>query len=577
MTPLHTKVAVQRAQSLLKRHLPELGNVVSATEWQYDEKLGVQVAAGTDGESVLIGPRFHELDAGEAAWIYLHQLIHIVWGHWPRPHERDECAWNVTIDLVTAHMARAFTAHCAEFVKDPTRGAWLRSIPQGVEVSTDSIYDLIKSKPGNFTSRSIDRVQSPLPLGRGHRPWRFVDRINTERGESATECDRKGGVDRERDDQNRNAGQQATDPLQADLREGEALSENHTFAREGNEHCNDACDNDSCDNDSCDNDSCDNDACNGDIDDDGDDRERARENCCENCERDSCNNEHSCPCGKPSDCGCERCQSEGRRGGGQSRKSRRSKKKTPSNRSKEIFARRNNLSRLYRAARRNLRAALRKHGLGSSRDCGSELVQPVDAQDIAINEIQQRLEASAYEGDGELRFNRRLMHQDLYIPKDVQQRLGPILIAIDTSGSMSKLQLGCIQSFLERLLQLGVYGTTLDFDTDVQKVRCMDSLEAPTPAGLNNSLNRLGRGGTDLRAPFRWLETSQECFRLIVIFTDGDGVMPESAPDLPVVWIDVLTRPRDSTNVQLTPRYQPPFGSIYAFGPQESANKERYS
>jgi hypothetical protein len=53
--------------------------------------------------------------------------------------------------------------------------------------------------------------------------------------------------------------------------------------------------------------------------------------------------------------------------------------------------------------------------------------------------------------------------------------------------------------------------------------------------------------------------------------------MPESAPDLPVVWIDVLTRPRDSTNVQLTPRYQPPFGSIYAFGPQESANKERYS
>jgi hypothetical protein len=572
MTPLNTKVAVQRAQSLLKRHLPDLGTVVSATDWKYDEKLGVQIAAGTDGETVLIGPRFHELDTSEAAWIYLHQVIHITCQHLPRPRERDERTWNVTIDLVTAHIARAITAHCTEVVKDPTRGAWLRSIPQGVEVSTDSMYDLIKSNLRSFTSQSVDRVQTPLPLGRGHRPWRFVDRINTERGESATECDRKGGAD-----QNRNAGQQATDPLPADLREDEARSENHPLAREGNEYCNDACDNNSCDNDACDNDACDNDACSGDSDGDGADRERARENCCENCERDSCNNDRSCSCGKPTECGCKRCQSERRLGGGPSRKSADSKKKTPSNRSKEIVARRNNLSRLYRATRRKLRAVLRRHGLGSSHDCESELVQPLDAQDIAINEIQQRLEASAYEGDGEFRFNRRLMHQDLYIPKEVQQRLGPILIAIDTSGSMSKLQLGCIQSFLERLLQLGVYGTTLDFDTDVQKVRCMDSLEAPTPAGLNNSLIRFGRGGTDLRAPFRWLETSQECFRLIVVITDGEGIMPESAPDLPVVWIDVLMRPRDSTDLQLTPRYQPPFGSIYAFGPKEPANKERFS
>ena len=65
-------------------------------------------------------------------------------------------------------------------------------------------------------------------------------------------------------------------------------------------------------------------------------------------------------------------------------------------------------------------------------------------------------------------------------------------------------------------------------------------------------------------------------FRLMLVITDGAGPMPASAPGIPVVWIDVLPEKRIDSGAKPAPRFRPPFGTIYAFGPVRIAREEQY-
>ena len=108
-----------------------------------------------------------------------------------------------------------------------------------------------------------------------------------------------------------------------------------------------------------------------------------------------------------------------------------------------------------------------------------------------------------------------------------------ILVAIDTSGSMSREELEEIARQL-RTLRAHAELVIAECDAEVQRVYAFD----------REVRDVRGRGGTDLRPVFELELLVQYRVDGVVYFTDGGGPWPSEAPALPVLW--VLTN--DSTS-----------------------------
>jgi predicted metal-dependent peptidase len=103
-----------------------------------------------------------------------------------------------------------------------------------------------------------------------------------------------------------------------------------------------------------------------------------------------------------------------------------------------------------------------------------------------------------------------------------------LLVAIDTSMSMSDRELSEISKQLERVAEHARI-TIAECDVEVTRVYPFEGVLATVK----------GRGGTDLRPPFEHLTGHDG----IVYFTDGEGKFPAEPPIVPVLW--VLTKPFD--------------------------------
>lgn len=97
----------------------------------------------------------------------------------------------------------------------------------------------------------------------------------------------------------------------------------------------------------------------------------------------------------------------------------------------------------------------------------------------------------------------------------VQKKYGSnVIVAIDTSASMSDKTLADIKGVVLGLKPLNVSSTILEFDTQVSAEYGVKQ--------LNNSIT--GRGGTNLAVPLLWaIENSVSYGTSIFIFTDGHG------------------------------------------------------
>jgi len=131
--------------------------------------------------------------------------------------------------------------------------------------------------------------------------------------------------------------------------------------------------------------------------------------------------------------------------------------------------------------------------------------------------------------------NRRFIHQGLYLPSlQSDGAMGKIVVAIDTSGSIStvKLEAFCteLNGILEECKPESV--TVICCDTRIARVDEFGPDEYPI------SFNVEGGGGTDLRPPFDYLAEQGIEPDVFLYFTDCVGPKPESAPSYPVCWID---------------------------------------
>ncbi|MCE2881373.1 MAG: VWA-like domain-containing protein [Planctomycetaceae bacterium] len=139
--------------------------------------------------------------------------------------------------------------------------------------------------------------------------------------------------------------------------------------------------------------------------------------------------------------------------------------------------------------------------------------------------------------------NRKHLWRGLYLPGPMDLEGGRFVVAIDTSGSMTNMDLAKILEEIDAIrTTLDCELTVLQFDAAVHAVaefsRWSDTDER---VGSTRMMRVFGRGGTDLRLPFQW--TDAECragrrVSALIVCTDGFGPLPtEPPPDLPVLFL----------------------------------------
>ncbi len=146
--------------------------------------------------------------------------------------------------------------------------------------------------------------------------------------------------------------------------------------------------------------------------------------------------------------------------------------------------------------------------------------------------------------------NRRYLSHGLYLPGLHSDELGNVVVAVDTSGSIGKEQLGVFAAELTALLgAFDCTATVLCHDTQVRSVRTWTSTDGPL------RLDPVGGGGTRHDCVFDWIATSGITPACVVCLTDLDTRFPARPPAVPVLWAKVGDA-----------RIDPPFGRVVPIG-----------
>lgn len=123
-----------------------------------------------------------------------------------------------------------------------------------------------------------------------------------------------------------------------------------------------------------------------------------------------------------------------------------------------------------------------------------------------------------------------------YFPGVTRNKEISAVVAFDTSGSMSNNQL---QKALTEL-----YGLAKKFQfVDIDVLMCDTEISSAMKMNSQNwrkfkQLKMKGRGGTDFRPVFRWIEKNVTGKKdILLFFTDGYGEFPDKAPRYDVFWV----------------------------------------
>ena len=141
--------------------------------------------------------------------------------------------------------------------------------------------------------------------------------------------------------------------------------------------------------------------------------------------------------------------------------------------------------------------------------------------------------------------NRKFINSGFYFPSVRSKELERLFVMGDASGSVRDRELGYLSSEIGYVMNEFHCGLTLGwFDTEVHTVHEFE-------AGDVIDFLPKGGGGTDFKAPFRWLEDNGIVPRFLIIFTDLDCCSYPEEPYYPVLWITWKRGAR-----------KPPFGEV---------------
>lgn len=146
--------------------------------------------------------------------------------------------------------------------------------------------------------------------------------------------------------------------------------------------------------------------------------------------------------------------------------------------------------------------------------------------------------------------NKRFLHLDVVLPSLSHRKLPDMVLAIDTSGSVTSAEMDQFAAELSGLLEV--------FDTTVHVVYCdskVTGVDSFTRCDLPLSLSPTGGGGTDFCPVFTWVEEEGLDPACLVYLTDLECLkFPSPEPDYPVLWAQVgngITKPPFGDIVQI--------------------------
>lgn len=166
--------------------------------------------------------------------------------------------------------------------------------------------------------------------------------------------------------------------------------------------------------------------------------------------------------------------------------------------------------------------------------------------------LRDMVEMSARNDYSWSRPNRRYFSRGIILPSLISEELPEVVIAIDTSCSISKEQLSTFTA--EASAVLGAYDTTIRViycDARIQGEKVFTRMDLPL------ELELLGGGGTKFAPVFEHITEKGYTPSCLIYFTDLAGSFPSEEPDYPVMWL--VPKPKDGRERTA------PFGDIVKF------------
>ena len=191
-----------------------------------------------------------------------------------------------------------------------------------------------------------------------------------------------------------------------------------------------------------------------------------------------------------------------------------------------------------RAKERVRRAAEHATSLDQAGDVPGDVrraLQPKGNEEVPWWELlREHLGRSIQRDDfSRARPNRRWMAYDLVMPSLRSDRLGDVIIALDTSASMRLSDLAAVGREIRPLLKLAEEAILVVHDAAIQEiVRGSADILKWLAAGYAK-----GGGSTDHRPVFEWLAREGLEPDVFVGLTDLESWFPDRAPPWPCIWV----------------------------------------
>lgn len=161
------------------------------------------------------------------------------------------------------------------------------------------------------------------------------------------------------------------------------------------------------------------------------------------------------------------------------------------------------------------------------------LVDPPPAKIPWQRELQRYVEAARNFDEMDVRRpSRRWLSEGAWVPSLGGERVGTIVIAVDSSGSIGRRELAAACGEVRAIAREAADVRVLIADAKVHKVLTLDEIEPWIREGRVP-----GGGGTDHRPVFDWVKRAGLRPDVLIALTDLYTRLPERPPSYPVVWV----------------------------------------